>query len=116
MTHTSVATKVNALTSGIILQIEPIEPVERVVCMHVQGVNAEVVGGQIETHEDLAERQEAPISEDDGFVGVLLELVLDEAQQVLLVHAGAVVHVRVHLAAIVEVAVRHGLLRLQLAL
>mmetsp|Transcript_21881 Transcript_21881/g.70451 ORF Transcript_21881/g.70451 Transcript_21881/m.70451 type:complete len:251 (+) Transcript_21881:405-1157(+) len=42
------------------------------------------------------------------------EFILDESEQVLLVHAGRVVHVRVHLAHVVKVAVRHALLALHL--
>lgn len=44
-------------------------------------------------------------------LGASLELGLDEPQQVLLVHAGAVVHMRVDLADVVKVAVWHQLRR-----
>ena len=104
------------LTSRVVLQVEPIKAMEGVIGMHIQRVNAQIIGSQIQRHKHLPQRQEAPIAEDHGFIGVLLELVLDEAQQVLLVHAGAVVHVSVHLTAVVEVAVRHRLLRLQFTL
>jgi len=87
-----------------------------IVRMHIQRVNTQIIGRQIQRHKHLAQRQKAPIAEDDGLVGVLFQLVFDEAQQVLLVHAGTVVHVGVDLAAVVEVAVRHGLLCIQLAL
>lgn len=50
------------------------------------------------------------------FVGRVAELVLDEAQEVLLVHAGAVVNVGVHLAHVVKVAVGDGLLFVRLPL
>lgn len=45
----------------------------------------------------LAEGHEAPVPVADDFVGTSLQLVLDEPQQVLLVHACRVMHVGVHL-------------------
>lgn len=50
----------------------------------------------------LAECHEAPISEAHDFVGVPLELVLDESKEVFLIHAGRVVYVSVHLEHNVE--------------
>lgn len=52
--------------------------------------------------------------EDDHLVGLLAQLGLDEPQEVLLVHAGAVVDVGVDLADVVEVAVGGDLLREEL--
>ena len=52
--------------------------------------------------------------EDDHLVGLLAQLGLDEAEEVLLVHAGRVVHVGVHLADVVKVAVGRRLLRQEL--
>ena len=65
--------------------------------MHVQLVYVEVVRLQAQGLEHLLQRQVLAVPKDDHLVRLLLELVLDEAQQVLLVHAGAVVHVGVHL-------------------
>lgn len=53
--------------------------------------------GEVEGLEDLLEGEPLAVAEDDHLVGLLAQLGLDEAQQVLLVHARAVVHVRVHL-------------------
>ncbi len=54
---------------------------------------------QVERLEHLLEREVLAVAEDDHLVGLLAQLALDEAQQVLLVHACAVVHVRVDLRA-----------------
>ncbi len=53
--------------------------------------------GHLEALEHLAQRQVLAVAEDDDLVGLLAQLTLDEAQQVLLVHARAVVDVGVHL-------------------
>ena len=92
-------------TCRIVLEIESIESMERVVRMHIQRVDGQIIGCEVERHEHLAQREEPSISEYHCLVGVPLQLVLDEAQQMLLVHARRVVHVRVHLAAVVEVPV-----------
>lgn len=55
------------------------------------------VPGQAEGLENLPQRQEFAIPKDDHLIRLLAQLALDEAQQVLLVHAGAVVNMRVHL-------------------
>lgn len=55
--------------------------------------------GQVERLEHLLEREVLAVAEDDHLIRLLAQLALDEAQQVLLVHARAVVHVRVHLRA-----------------
>lgn len=58
---------------------------------------AKLSPGEVEGLEDLLERQPLAVPEDDHLVRLLSQLAFDEAQQVLLVHAGAVVHVCVHL-------------------
>ena len=55
------------------------------------------VPGQAEGLKHLPQRQELAIPKDDNLIRLLPQLALDKAQQVLLVHAGAVVNMRVHL-------------------
>ncbi len=47
--------------------------------------------------EDLAEGEPFAVPEDDHLIWLFLQLALDEAQQVLLVHARAVMYMRVYL-------------------
>ena len=65
--------------------------------MHVQRVDAQVEGGEVHAVEDLHEGLAAALFHVDDLLGELLHGPLDEAQQVLLVHAGRGVDVRVHL-------------------
>eukprot|EP00955_Chlamydomonas_euryale_P101980 365385-Chlamydomonas_euryale.AAC.1 len=81
---------------------------------HVERVDVEVVARQVERLEDLLEREVFAVAEDDDLIRLLAKLGLDEAQQVLLVHACAVVDVRVDFAHVIEVAVGGGLLRQEL--
>ena len=79
--------------------------------MHSQFVNAEVECGQVELVEDLIERHGALLCViEDDHITACLHLLLDKAQQVLLVHARSGVDVRVHFAHIVEVSVWHRFL------
>ena len=67
-------------------------------CMNVEHVDGEVVGRQVHRLEDLVQGHRLPVlGQADGRVGLGLERLLDEAQQVLLVHAGGRVDVGVHL-------------------
>lgn len=52
---------------------------------------------ELEGLEHLLQCEVLAVPEDDHLPRLLAQLALDEAQQVLLVHARAVVHVRVHL-------------------
>ena len=52
---------------------------------------------ELQRLEDLSKRQVLAVPEDDQLIGFLAQLALDEAQQVLLMHTCAVVHVCVHL-------------------
>ena len=61
---------------------------------HVQRVDGQVVGRELERLEDVREREEVAVAVRDDLVAVLPQLALDEAQQVLLVHARAVVDLR----------------------
>ena len=82
---------------------------EGVIGMHIQRVNGQVVGSQSEALEHLAQSQKLPVSEHHDLVRVIAQLLLDEAQQMLLVHACTVMHMSVHFAHIIEVPVRYGL-------
>ena len=53
---------------------------------------------ELQRLKDLGKRQVLAVPEDDQLVGLLAQLALDEAQEVLLVHAGTVMHVGVHLS------------------
>ena len=100
------------LSARVVLEVKPVEPVERVlVRVHVQRVDVEVVGAQVDALENLAKVEKFAVAIDDLLVRLALQLRLDETQQVLLVHARAVVHVGVNLTNVVEIAVRRLLLR-----
>ena len=89
-------------------------------CVHVQGVNRQIVSRQIERLEDFFQCKVFAISVNDDFllpsapwsllnhyttayIWRFLELRLDESQKMLLVHAGRVVDVRVDFSDVVEV-------------
>lgn len=65
--------------------------------VHVQRVHAEVERRQVHGLKHLHEGLSAAALDVHDLPGVLLHGSLDEAQQVLLVHAGGRVYVRVHL-------------------
>ncbi|KAI3484878.1 hypothetical protein L1887_51932 [Cichorium endivia] len=95
---------------GLYFRFKLIEAVEGVlVGVHVERVNAEVVGGEFERLEHLLQGERLAVSVDDDVVGEALDLGLDEAEQMLLVHGSAVVDVRVDLAHVVEVTMGHAL-------
>lgn len=53
------------LSDGIVLQIELIEPMERVlVGVHVESIDREVVGGELQRFEDLLQSEFVPITVD----------------------------------------------------
>mmetsp|Transcript_16122 Transcript_16122/g.27215 ORF Transcript_16122/g.27215 Transcript_16122/m.27215 type:complete len:264 (-) Transcript_16122:200-991(-) len=106
----------SALARGVVLEVESVEAVEGVVGVHVERVDGQVVGSEVQRHKHLAQSEKAAIPVDYRLVGEALQLVFDEAQQVLLVHARRVVHVGVYFAAVVEIAVGNRLLRVDLAL
>lgn len=83
--------------------------------MDVQHVHGEVVGRQIHGLEHLGQGHWLPVRAGHHLVGIVLQGLLDEAEQVLLVHAGGGVDVGVHLAGVVEVPVGHRLLGGQFA-
>mmetsp|Transcript_19321 Transcript_19321/g.48599 ORF Transcript_19321/g.48599 Transcript_19321/m.48599 type:complete len:215 (+) Transcript_19321:1032-1676(+) len=103
------------LPAGVILQVELVKAVEDVlVGVHIEGVDVEVVRRQVQALKNLFQGQVLAVAEDHHLVGLLLQLGFYEAQQVLLMHAGRVVDVSVHLAYIVEVTVWGSLLRQKL--
>lgn len=57
------------------------------------------VPSEVEGLKDLQQGEVLAVSEDDHLPWLLTQLALDEAQQVLLVHARAVMHMRIHLYA-----------------
>lgn len=65
--------------------------------VHVEGVHAQVVGREVHALEDLTQCLLAALLHVHDLLQVPLHRPLDEAQQVLLVHAGRGVDVRVHL-------------------
>ena len=67
--------------------------------MDVQRVHGEVVGVQVQPLEQLLQGHVLPVHFPHHALGVHTVRVLDEAQQVLLVHAGRRVDVGVHLPA-----------------
>lgn len=97
-------------------------PVERILmCVHVESVNGEVVGSEVERLEHLAQGEMLSVSIDDDFlrsdnqhvsaqglidakivmkhahIRATLHFRLDEAKHVLLIHAGRVMYVSVDL-------------------
>ena len=102
--------------------------------VYVEHVDGEVVGGEVHRAEELLQRHHLPVARlahlhstvDNVFpygsqfnctylsCALRLEVLLDEPEEMLLVHTGGRVDVRVHLAHVVKVAVRHRLLRSQL--
>lgn len=77
--------------------------------MHIQGINAEMVGREPQTLKHLLQGELVAVTVDDDILWGLLHLGLDEAEKMLLVHAGRVVHVGVHLSHVVEVTMGHAL-------
>lgn len=65
--------------------------------VHVQCVHAQVEGRQVHAFKHLHQRLLLPPFHVHNLLRVLLHGSLDEAQKVLLVHAGGGVDVRVHL-------------------
>lgn len=75
--------------------------------MHIKGVNAKVIGRQIDTLENLPQGQMLAITKEDHFIWGLSHLAFDEAKEVLLIHACRVMNVSVDLAHVVKIAMRY---------
>ena len=69
----------------------------------VQHVDGEVVGGEVHGLEDLVEGHHLVVDLANPHLGVCLDALLDEPEEVLLVHAGGAMDVGVHLPHVVEV-------------
>ena len=82
--------------------------------MTIQHVNGKIIWSQIHGLEDFIEGHHLPVDLAHTDLPVSLQALLDEPQQVLLVHAGGGVDVGVHLPHVVEVPVWHSLLLGQL--
>lgn len=65
--------------------------------VHIQGVHSEVIGVQVKGLKELLHGDLFPFQLVHDAIGVHAVGLLDEAQQVLLVHAGGGVDVGVHL-------------------
>lgn len=65
--------------------------------MHIQGVHSEVIRMQVKGLEELLHGDLSPFKVVHNAVSIHTVRLLDEAQQVLLVHAGGSVDVSVHL-------------------
>ena len=75
--------------------------------MHIERVDAQVIGCQIYTCEDFGKGEMLSVSEQDDFIGKLLHLTLDKPQKVLLIHASRMMNMCVHFSNVVKVAMRH---------
>lgn len=82
---------------------------EVITYVHVHGIDAEIVGGEVQGLEDLLEGKVLAVTEDNDVLGGLAHLGLDEAKQMLLVHARAVVDVSIDLTDVVKVTMGHTL-------
>lgn len=101
------------LARRVKLQIESIKTMKCIIGMHIKRINRQIVGGEIQGLEYLAQSQILTVSQEDRFIGTALEFVLDKTEKVLLVHASTVVHVCVHLSTVVEISVGNPLLSFQ---
>mmetsp|Transcript_134093 Transcript_134093/g.388139 ORF Transcript_134093/g.388139 Transcript_134093/m.388139 type:complete len:327 (+) Transcript_134093:967-1947(+) len=102
-----------------ILVVEAVEPVlATLVCPHLQAIQRQPLPCDAQTLENRSQRALlAGARRINHIMRELLQLLLHEAEQVLRVHRRRVVHMRVHLADIVEVTVAdfRNLVRLLLA-
>ena len=83
----------------------------RVTIQHVYG---EVIRGQVHRLEHLVEGHDLVVDLAHPHLGVCLDALLDEPEEMLLVHAGRAVDVGVHFSHVVEISVGDGLLLRQL--
>ena len=77
--------------------------------MHIQGVNTEIICSEVDTRKHFCQSQVFAVPIQHHFVWAFLHFALNEPQQMLLVHAGRMVYVSIHLAHIVKISVRHTL-------
>lgn len=72
--------------------------------MHIQSINTEVVGCQIDTLKYFLEGKMLAVSVQNNLVWTLLHFTLDETQKMLLIHAARVMDMSVNFPRIVKVA------------
>ncbi len=66
--------------------------------MNVEHINGQIVGCQVHRLENLVERTRLSLFHADRVIAVVFYLLLDETQQMLLVHRRGRMNVRVHLS------------------
>ena len=98
------------LTKRVELLVKLVKTLKYIMCMHVHGIQGQIVRCEFVRLEHLAQGHWLSILGSDNVVRVVTQLALDEFQQVLLVHAARVVHMGVDLVYVVNVAVRDGFL------
>ena len=76
----------------------------------VQHVDSEVIRGQIHRLEHLVEGHDLVVDLAHTDLGICLDALLDEPEEMLLVHAGRTVNVGVHFSHVVEISMGYGLL------
>ena len=82
--------------------------------MTVKHVDSEVIRGQIHRLEHLVEGHDLVVDLAHCDLGICLDALLDEPEEMLLVHAGRAVDVSVHFSHVIEISVGDDLLLRQL--
>ena len=75
--------------------------------VHIQRVNAQVVGCEVDTGKYFSKSEVLSIPKKNHLIRILLHFAFDESQKMLLVHARGVVHVSINLANVVKISMRH---------
>lgn len=76
------------LPERVIFEIKLVKTMEYgLVSMHVQRIDIQIIRREIQRFKYFQQREELAIPKDDNLIWFLLELTLDEAQEMLLVHA-----------------------------
>ena len=103
------------LTDRVVLGVELVKPVEMLqifftrwkiflpvesvpVCVHVEHVHGEVVGGEVHGVEDLCQVHDLVRGAAHRQLALVLQRLLDESQQVFLIHAGRGVDMSINLS------------------
>jgi len=82
--------------------------------VNIEHVDGEVVGRQLHLIKDLIKCHWLLIAiQTDHLIAVVFDLLLDETQQMFLIHARSCVDVSIDLSDVVEIAVGHGFLQRQ---
>ena len=75
--------------------------------MNVEHVDSQVVGGQIHRFKDLIQSLLTAFIDADNVIAVVFNLLLNEAQQMFLIHARRCVNVGIHLTR--KCSIRHDI-------